>query len=368
MSITYIHAPQESANDSEVKLVEWLIEDNCEIVEGQICLSLEGSKSIFDVEAPTTGILKQLESIGSQVQVGEPIALIYQQGDEQQVQTLLASLSTKTETEIPENFTEPAYALAQKHELVDYFSQQEFVNSNMVQHHVDHKLIKALSDRESSLTPAVNGRTLLIGAGKAAYQVMAVLSKDPNTEVIGFIDDTQEKQGLTHLGLPILGTINDLEEVLTNQSIDSILCSAGNQQLRRRSIELALKYKLTMANAIHPSAVLDPGVSIAGGNYIGPLCFIGADAKIGVGNFISSNNVIEHHCQVGSCNTTGPSVSLSGAVKIANFSTFGSGIIIQPSITLGNHVNLASGAIITKDIADYQSVKIRSNLNIRGSH
>jgi pyruvate/2-oxoglutarate dehydrogenase complex dihydrolipoamide acyltransferase (E2) component len=57
-------------------LVSWLVPDGASVTEGQPIYSLEIEKSAMDVEAPASGILRQLGQVGTTYKVGEPIGEI----------------------------------------------------------------------------------------------------------------------------------------------------------------------------------------------------------------------------------------------------------------------------------------------------
>jgi pyruvate dehydrogenase E2 component (dihydrolipoamide acetyltransferase) len=59
------------------KIVEWLKKEGEKVQKGQQIVLIEGEKTTFEVEAPETGTLsKLLASVGDDVQVSQPIAII----------------------------------------------------------------------------------------------------------------------------------------------------------------------------------------------------------------------------------------------------------------------------------------------------
>ncbi|WP_284693571.1 polysaccharide biosynthesis protein [Anoxybacillus kestanbolensis] len=68
-------------------------------------------------------------------------------------------------------------------------------------------------------------RTLIIGAGAAGTMVARQLltSREPDLCPIAFIDDDRTKQKLHILGIPVLGTTNDIAYVVKAQRIDHII-------------------------------------------------------------------------------------------------------------------------------------------------
>jgi FlaA1/EpsC-like NDP-sugar epimerase len=81
-------------------------------------------------------------------------------------------------------------------------------------------------------------RVLIVGAGRAG----AALAKDllaggrRDLEIIGFVDDSPDKQGSTLLGLKVLGTTKDLAEIPRRRPVDQVIVaipSAPPSVLRR---------------------------------------------------------------------------------------------------------------------------------------
>lgn len=361
----FIKAPKDFPNDETLTIVEYLLPSSAVINEEDECLSVEGSKAIFSVSAPASGFIHWLVDIGDVVPVGEVIGIIYQADEKALLEAHIQQLEQekKAQQTVPDNFTVPAFKLVKELGLaIADFKEFELVTSKEVQQVKDKQFLIKLEKHAQQLLPEQgNGRTLLVGAGKAASQILSVLHTDKKTQVVGFVDDTPEKQGTSHHGYPILGTTQELQAVLKTEQIDAIICSAGHMDLRIKTIELALEHKLKLANAVHPSVVMDEDVTIGGGNYIGPLSFIGAQASIGFGCFISSGAIFEHHNRIGHCVTTGPANACSGTVSIGNFCVFGSGIIVEPMLNIGDYCAIASGCVISKAVAAHSVLKTSVN-------
>ncbi|WP_422059851.1 biotin/lipoyl-containing protein [Sphingopyxis sp.] len=61
---------------NEGELVEWLVADGGQAVEGQPLYALESEKSTQEVESPATGTLRIRATIGETYQVGAVLAVI----------------------------------------------------------------------------------------------------------------------------------------------------------------------------------------------------------------------------------------------------------------------------------------------------
>lgn len=68
-------------------------------------------------------------------------------------------------------------------------------------------------------------RVLVVGAGDAGMLLVRELLRHPDEglEPVGFLDDDPLKAGRPHLGLPILGRLDDLEAVVAESDVDEVL-------------------------------------------------------------------------------------------------------------------------------------------------
>jgi pyruvate/2-oxoglutarate dehydrogenase complex dihydrolipoamide acyltransferase (E2) component len=98
-----------SVNDDEYTFVERLVEDGAEVAAGTLIASIEGAKTVFEIEAPVAGFIFFSKAPRDQVAVGESIAVISQTRD-------LVSRSEMPEIEDPvyTKFTVRALELVQQ--------------------------------------------------------------------------------------------------------------------------------------------------------------------------------------------------------------------------------------------------------------
>ena len=73
---TDIVLPKLGFSMNEGTIAEWLIADGAQVQQGQPLFSLESDKSVQDIEAPVTGILKIIKAAGEVYEVGTIIGEI----------------------------------------------------------------------------------------------------------------------------------------------------------------------------------------------------------------------------------------------------------------------------------------------------
>jgi len=98
----------------------------------------------------------------------------------------------------------------------------------------------------------VTRRTLIVGAGDAGNMLLREMNKQQNSpfQIIGFIDDASEKQHMRLHGVEVLGTTDQLSEVITAYSIEKVIIavpSAGAAFVRclvNLCLEAGVKVKI----------------------------------------------------------------------------------------------------------------------------
>jgi exopolysaccharide biosynthesis polyprenyl glycosylphosphotransferase len=79
--------------------------------------------------------------------------------------------------------------------------------------------------------PIFARRVLIIGAGKAGTTMTAMVNKmmPPPFVIAGYVDDAEEKQGLTIEGFPVLGTSKDLLQLIQEKDISDLIFAISGE-------------------------------------------------------------------------------------------------------------------------------------------
>lgn len=120
-------------------------------------------------------------------------------------------------------------------------------------------------------------------------------------------------------------------------------------------------------NNIHPTAIIEDGVSIGQGNYIGPFCIIR------VGTTIGDNNRFESHCCIGSSaehrdymreETMGCGVTIGDNNIFREYVTINRGTFRETQI--GNNIIMLRGSHLGHDVIVEDKVTLSCNVLIGG--
>lgn len=102
---------------------------------------------------------------------------------------------------------------------------------------------------EGNIKEFLTRRAIAIGAGNLGEFFAEILTVKPHyhIELVGFIDINPEKVGKKVNRVPVMGTLNDLDEIIEEQEIDEIFITIQNIE-NKSLFELIEKCKLTNCN------------------------------------------------------------------------------------------------------------------------
>lgn len=79
-------------------------------------------------------------------------------------------------------------------------------------------------------------KVLIIGAGSAGKLILKEIFENPQLNMcpVGIIDDDENKRGKSYYNVPVIGTTNDIEQIVKNLQIDEIIFSIAKIKRRRK--------------------------------------------------------------------------------------------------------------------------------------
>jgi sugar O-acyltransferase (sialic acid O-acetyltransferase NeuD family) len=191
---------------------------------------------------------------------------------------------------------------------------------------------------------------LIISAGKYGRETLR-LAKDAIKagapwRIKGFLDDRQGVLAPYGYEEPILGTVESYQPVPG----DVFLCAVGDNDVRRRYVEIVKSKGGKFATLVHPSAVVAERATIGEGCIIEPFVFVGTDASIGEQNVIGSHTCISHDVRMGVYNQVCGHSSFGGNVQIGDHVFFGLGAIVVPAVAIGRYAFVGAGSLVVADV------------------
>lgn len=189
----------------------------------------------------------------------------------------------------------------------------------------------------------------IIGAGGHGRVIASILDA-ANSKVAGFIDSGVKGE----LPYPVLGDDGDIPKLIKAGTINSFIIGLGSVKggasLRSTLFDKMIGAGLTPAVAIHPTAILSPGVKLGAGTVVMAGTIINISTSIGKNCIINTGAIIDHDGDIGDHVHIGPGVTLSGHVNVGDNTLIGVGSTIRQSIKVGEDVTLGAGSVVVKDI------------------
>jgi len=195
---------------------------------------------------------------------------------------------------------------------------------------------------------------VIIQAGGLAteikYLIDAINKKEPQWNLLGFIDDWGKQKGDEIVdGYKIIGTIEDLNN--TKEELFAII-AIGNPLYIKEVSEKIHNPLIKFANLIHPTVEINSLQSIGYGNIICFGSFISCNVKIENFNFFNTMCAIGHDVCIGSFNIFNPRTQISGMVHIGDMNFWGMNSSIMQGKNIGSNNTIGASSFVIKNIKD----------------
>ena len=196
--------------------------------------------------------------------------------------------------------------------------------------------------------------TVIVGVcatGRVAYDCL--LAGGLADDVAGFVYASETVAQCEHTwdGLPVLGTLADLEK-LKDAGITQALAAVGENAQRERLCETLSRAGFELINAVHPTAAITRGVRMGRNVIVGPCAAVGVGTELGDGVFLNTSSSVDHDCVLGECVHVCPGTHLAGNVKVGRRSWIGIGSSVIQGITIGADVFVGAGSVVVRDLPD----------------
>jgi sugar O-acyltransferase (sialic acid O-acetyltransferase NeuD family) len=195
-------------------------------------------------------------------------------------------------------------------------------------------------------------RVVVLGAGGHGKVVLDALLAAEEHEVVGVLDDNPVKQGAHVLGVPVIGTSENLSGLASRLGFEGVAVALGDNYLRERKFREVRAARLKPVTLIHPAATvsrfveLGEGVVILAKAVINPGTSIADNVCVNTSASVDHDNVLERSSHIF------PNATLAGGVSVGEFSQIGCGAVVNPNLKIGKHSYVGAGAVVTRDVAE----------------
>lgn len=370
-----VHVPTSDVNSEYGIVVDWHAAERSVVSAGDPLLTIETSKALIEVAAPHSGVLHHLLREGDEVQLVDPVALVFP--DQESLDAHVAGDDEArgeqgpagTAGEVPAPYAS-AKAVARAAELgVDLATLS--VGGLITVKDVEEASAARVAPTPAAPTPAGQlparrcrpgvQRLLLLGAGRGAQMVLEMLAGSTTQEAAAAVDDDPRTWDGYVSGVPVIGSLQHLPVLAASGLFDAaVICIAASAEVRAGLRAACGAAGLPLANVVDRTARVAGDVQMGEGNVIGAFCHLGTGTRVGHNNLFSAYTSFDHHNVLGSEISTGPGCTTSGVVTIGDGVRMGTGVRVEPNLTVGDGVHIASGAVVLTSVPAHHAVKTRT--------
>jgi len=193
----------------------------------------------------------------------------------------------------------------------------------------------------------------ILWGGTGQSRVVRPILEAQGVSVLAVVDDTE---GLvpSFTDIPLLVGKAQFEPWLTQQKDARLgFCvSIGNPHAAAR-IRIAAYLKqlgLKPCKAIHPTAIIEPGVVLGEGVQIMAGAVIGVNVKIGNYCIINTKASVDHDTVLEDGVEIAPGATLCGQILVKAHTWVGAGATVLPRIEIGENTIIGGGALVSRNI------------------
>ncbi len=201
-------------------------------------------------------------------------------------------------------------------------------------------------------------KIVILGAGGNCFDMVDII-EDINRfhgkeiyRCIGFLDDDPDKEGLSYMGVSVIGKLESASSLPEDVSFVNGIGSVRTFRKKKDIISRSGVPLERFETIIHPTAVLSKSASIGKGVVIFPYVVISSNVKIGNHVMILSHVIVSHDDEIGDYSIITGGVNIAGGVKIGKSSYIGTNASIREGVKIGEGVLVGMGSVVLNDIPD----------------
>lgn len=357
-----------NANEDNAKLIEIAINDGEKFVKGDRLLTLETTKVVVEILAPSDGkMISFMASEGSILNLGDIIFEAEFEGDAEFDMLECVENTAQKDVAINENPTHRKATLKAEMLAKDLGLNLDMIPSNgdklrEADVHAYAKLqnrvtlpTETVCQENTSIPvtelPTSAARAIIMGAGGHAKSILQLI-REAGYSIAGVVDSKRAKGSLFLGAYPVLGADTDLEAIRASGIAFAFVGVGGatGNATRAKIYNLLKDSGFFMPPLVSKMANFDPSSHLGEGTYVFPGATIGADCILGKNVIVNQGSIVCHDCRIGDHVHLAPGAILAGTVTVGNCSTIGMAATIMNNVTLGADVLVHNSVAVARDI------------------
>lgn len=347
--------PLLNPNEYESNLVKLQVREGQQVKAGDLLAVFETTKSTFDLEAETGGVVRGLQyKEGDTCRAGERFCFLADSlATPLPVEEQKIVAEDKRAAAIPPGLriTQPAWELALKNGIDLSSLPQELL--------ITEKTIRQmLQMREKQFEASA---VMIYGGGGHAKSLIELMRACGGIEIAGILDD-RLPAGSKVLDVPVLGSGAELPQLYRSGLRRAVNAVGGIGDITPR---LSVFQKLrengfTFPTLTHPRGYVESSAQVSDACQIFFNAYVGSDVKVGFGCIINTGAILSHDCELGDYVNISPGAILAGSVRVGERTLIGMGVTVNLGVHIGAGVRIGNSAVVKADVPDNTMVRAGS--------
>jgi sugar O-acyltransferase (sialic acid O-acetyltransferase NeuD family) len=207
---------------------------------------------------------------------------------------------------------------------------------------------------------------MLIGGGGHCKSCIDVIQAEGRFEIVGIVENSayklseldkgsrfrgNEKEGFGVLGYPVIGTDDDLPELI--KEYKNVLITVG--QIQHPDIRIKL-YNLIKGIGgkfpviVSPNAYVSRSALIGEGTIVMHHSVVNAEAVIGVNCILNTGALVEHEATVGDHCHISTYAILNGQCKVGSRTFVGSRTVLSNNTDIADDTLISAGSVVLRSL------------------
>lgn len=183
-----------------------------------------------------------------------------------------------------------------------------------------------------------------------AWLIEDINANNPTYEILGFLDDDEDKIGKDFNGYKCIGKIGILSELLKEQNVCATIATQESK-FRRKFVEENPNFH-NWETLIHPSTNISNTSKLGVGCVVCANCNISVNSVLGNHCILNLGVTIGHDCQISDYVSLMSGTVISGHVNINEAAYFGSNSTVVPGKKIGKNSKVGAGSVVIRNVKD----------------
>lgn len=193
-------------------------------------------------------------------------------------------------------------------------------------------------------------KVVVAGSGTYGQVYVSYLQHCDDFDIVGFVDDDQDKIGATIEGVRVLGRTDDYS-LFEQYGVEGIIAPIGDNAARARILKQANKAGFATPSFIHPTVVLPDAVQFGRGVYILPGTMIMPYVELGDFVMISMSVNVAHHVILEEGVFLSMGSNIGAGMRVGKRAFVGIGSTIMTGVkSVGADSVIGAGSVVIRDV------------------